>query len=133
MNVNLFENLPSFIKSRRKGLGLSQSAVAKALDVSMQQVSRYESGESDIPASRLGRLLAYLGLQLDDLGNFGVELKSLSSGEPMTDRPDWAAIAIDELGKEEQAAGSDSIDLQDRLERLEKELQSLRRATQREP
>ena len=132
VDVNLFKNLPGFLKSRRKQLGLNQAAVAKALGVSIQQISRYESGESDVPASRLGNLLAYLGLRHDDLGRFGEDLRALTQGEPLADRPDWATLAIDELGNEGQVEGPDSMDLQGRLERLERELQLLRKATSRE-
>jgi transcriptional regulator with XRE-family HTH domain len=37
------------LKERRKALGMNQTELAKALDVDIMTVSRYETGKRDIP------------------------------------------------------------------------------------
>ncbi|MBP2159080.1 MULTISPECIES: helix-turn-helix domain-containing protein [Asticcacaulis] len=41
------------IRVRRKAMGLSQEALAEALDISFQQVQKYEKGSNRISASKL--------------------------------------------------------------------------------
>ena len=47
------EDIGAKIKGRRKELGLSQEKLAEALDVSYQQVQRYESGVNMLSAEKL--------------------------------------------------------------------------------
>ena len=47
---------------RRLALGLSQREIGKALDISFQQVQKYESGLSEISAGRLYQLVQVLGV-----------------------------------------------------------------------
>ena len=128
--MNLLETLPELLRARRKDLGLNQGAIAKALGVSIQQVSRYESGESDIPAARLGKLLAYLGYRSSDLGNLGADLQRFTDakGAPQ-DMPEWASIALTEL--EDHNEEETGLSLEERLHRLEKELSALKNAAGR--
>ncbi len=44
------------IRMRRTLLGLSQSALAKSMGISFQQIQKYERGTNRIPASRLHQL-----------------------------------------------------------------------------
>jgi len=50
------------LRMRRLALGLSQREIGKALDISFQQVQKYESGLSEISAGRLYRLVQVLGV-----------------------------------------------------------------------
>lgn len=50
------------LKARRQQLGLKQGDVARALEVSIQQVHKYETAKSSLPAGRLPRLSRALGV-----------------------------------------------------------------------
>lgn len=52
------------IRDRRNERGLSQTEVAKALDVTFQQVQKYERGTNRVAASRLFDLSRILGVQI---------------------------------------------------------------------
>lgn len=55
------------IKERRKALGMSQSTLASALGVTLQQVQRYEGGANRVSASMLARTAASLLCKASDL------------------------------------------------------------------
>jgi transcriptional regulator with XRE-family HTH domain len=50
---------------RRSALGLSQTALARELGVSFQQVQKYETGQNRISASRLHRVATVLATSVD--------------------------------------------------------------------
>ena len=52
------------IRDRRNERGLSQTEVANALDITFQQVQKYERGTNRVPASRLFDLSRILGVQI---------------------------------------------------------------------
>lgn len=55
----------SRISLRRSALGLSQTALARQLGVSFQQVQKYETGTNRISASRLHRVAMVLGTSVE--------------------------------------------------------------------
>lgn len=52
------------LKERRLVLGLSQTDLAKALDISFQQVQKYEKGINKISISRLFKISQSLGVKI---------------------------------------------------------------------
>lgn len=52
--------------ARRSALGLSQTALARQIDVSFQQVQKYESGANRVSASRLHQVATALGCSVAD-------------------------------------------------------------------
>lgn len=50
---------------RRAALGLSQTALARELGVSFQQVQKYETGQNRISASRLHRVATVMATSVD--------------------------------------------------------------------
>ena len=52
------------LKARRIELGLSQTALANEIDVSYQQVQKYENGTDRIAASTLLEICARLGVSI---------------------------------------------------------------------
>ncbi len=50
------------VRERRRQLGVSRAALATMLDLSIQQIQKYESGDSTIAASRLHHIGAALGV-----------------------------------------------------------------------
>lgn len=55
----------SRISLRRSALGLSQTALARQLGISFQQVQKYETGTNRISASRLHRVAIVLGTSVE--------------------------------------------------------------------
>ncbi|MGH7223854.1 MAG: helix-turn-helix domain-containing protein [Gemmataceae bacterium] len=62
-----YRELGRSLRVARSAAGKSQTAVAEYLDVTFQQVQKYESGANRIPVDRLVRLAAYLEVPLQDL------------------------------------------------------------------
>jgi transcriptional regulator with XRE-family HTH domain len=52
------------IRLRRVQLGMSQTALAEKLDLTFQQVQKYEKGTNRVPAGRLPLLAAALGVNV---------------------------------------------------------------------
>lgn len=57
----------SHIRDRRKALGLSQAALAEIIGTSQRQVSKYETGQSDISGDVLNLLADALDTTVDYL------------------------------------------------------------------
>lgn len=64
----------------RKERGLSQTALARAIGVTFQQLQKYESGKNRLSASRLYRLASVLGV---DVAAFFVGLPDLVQSDPV--------------------------------------------------
>lgn len=60
-------SLGSFVSSRRKTLGLTQQNLAESLGYTVQAISKFENGQSEMDLSSLPELAKALGLSLDDL------------------------------------------------------------------
>ena len=57
----------SQIKIRRKSMGMSQSALANRLDITFQQVQKYERGSNRVGASRMQAIAAIQGVEVGAL------------------------------------------------------------------
>ena len=62
-NQLIDEHIGSKLKSYRVELGYSKAALAKRLDIPLQQLQKYESGRGKISASRLVILASSLGVK----------------------------------------------------------------------
>ena len=60
MEENFNEHLGSKLKLRRLALGLTQTKVAKAINVTFQQIQKYEKGTNGVSSIRLLQLSNYL-------------------------------------------------------------------------
>jgi transcriptional regulator with XRE-family HTH domain len=88
----------SRISLRRSALGLSQTALARQLGISFQQVQKYETGTNRISASRLHRVAVVLGTSVETF--FPVSGKPPDEGEGATLRAltataDGRSVALD--------------------------------------
>lgn len=77
------------IRERRKLLGISRAELARGLDLSVQQIQKYESGDSTVSASRLHQI----GVQLATPPSFFFE--DLPP-EVIAQAPDKAASLLDD-------------------------------------
>lgn len=53
------------LRQKRSSLGLTQDRIAKFLEISPQQVQKYERGLNRISGSKLWKLANFLGVQID--------------------------------------------------------------------
>ena len=60
MEENFNQHLGSKLKLRRLALGLTQTKVAKAINVTFQQIQKYEKGTNGVSSQRLLQLSNYL-------------------------------------------------------------------------
>ena len=60
MEENFNKHLGSKLKLRRLALGLTQTKVAKAINVTFQQIQKYEKGTNGVSSNRLMQLSNYL-------------------------------------------------------------------------
>ena len=60
MDVDFNKFLGSKLKLRRQALGLTQTKVAKAINVTFQQIQKYEKGINGVSSKRLLQLSDYL-------------------------------------------------------------------------
>lgn len=67
------------IRARRKALGASQEALAKAVGLTFQQIQKYERGANRVSASKLLEIARFLQTPLAD---FFVGLEPPATGSP---------------------------------------------------
>ena len=60
MEENFNKHLGNKLKLRRLALGLTQTKVAKAINVTFQQIQKYEKGTNGVSSNRLMQLSNYL-------------------------------------------------------------------------
>ena len=60
MEGNFNQHLGSKLKTRRLALGLTQTKVAQAINVTFQQIQRYEKGTNGISSLRIMQLANFL-------------------------------------------------------------------------
>ena len=64
--VNEFnKHLGDMLKKRRLALGLTQTKVAKAINVTFQQIQKYEKGINGVSSVRLLQLASYLKVPIN--------------------------------------------------------------------
>ena len=64
MEENFNKHLGNKLKLRRLALGLTQTKVAKAINVTFQQIQKYEKGTNGVSSIRLLQLSNYLKVQI---------------------------------------------------------------------
>ena len=65
MGENFNKHLGSKLKLRRLALGLTQTKVAKAINVTFQQIQKYEKGTNGVSSIRLLQLSNYLKVPIN--------------------------------------------------------------------
>ena len=65
MEENFNKHLGSKLKTRRLTLGLTQTKVAKAINVTFQQIQKYEKGINGVGSIRLLQLSNYLKVPIN--------------------------------------------------------------------
>ena len=65
MEENFNKHLGNKLKLRRLALGLTQTKVAKAINVTFQQIQKYENGTNGVSSIRLLQLSNYLKVPIN--------------------------------------------------------------------
>ena len=81
--VNDFnKHLGEMLKKRRLALGLTQTKVAKAINVTFQQIQKYEKGINGVSSVRLLQLASYLKVPINYFfENYSEYLNSVDKNE----------------------------------------------------
>ena len=88
------------IRTRRRMLGMSQSALADGLNVTFQQVQKYEKGTNRIGASRLQRAADCLGVPVSHFFDNGAAQGLVSIDEAINVKNDLVRFLSSEEGAE---------------------------------
>ena len=84
MEENFNKHLGNKLKLRRLALGLTQTKVAKAINVTFQQIQKYEKGTNGVSSIRLLQLSNYLKVPInyffEDFSEYLVNLDKSKEG-----------------------------------------------------
>ena len=84
MEDNFNKHLGNKLKIRRLALGLTQTKVAKAINVTFQQIQKYEKGTNGVSSIRLLQLSNYLKVPInyffEDFSEYLVNLEKSQEG-----------------------------------------------------
>ena len=84
MEVHFNKHLGNKLKLRRLALGLTQTKVAKAVNVTFQQIQKYEKGTNGVSSIRLLQLANYLKVPVnyffEDFSEYLINLERSQDG-----------------------------------------------------
>ena len=84
MEENFNKHLGNKLKLRRLALGLTQTKVAKAINVTFQQIQKYEKGTNGVSSIRLLQLSNYLKVPInyffEDYSDYQINLDKSKEG-----------------------------------------------------
>ena len=84
MEENFNKHLGNKLKLRRLALGLTQTKVAKAINVTFQQIQKYEKGTNGVSSIRLLQLANYLKVPVnyffEDFPDYSINLEKSNEG-----------------------------------------------------
>ena len=88
MSLELNQHLGKQLRARRSSLGLTQTQVARAINVTFQQIQKYEKGTNGVSSSRLLQLAKFLKVpikyffeEFKDFQNLDSQMKNDNSLE----------------------------------------------------
>ena len=85
MEENFNKHLGNKLKLRRLALGLTQTKVAKAINVTFQQIQKYEKGTNGVSSNRLMQLSQFLKVPIIYFFEDYKEFKDIESGEQINE------------------------------------------------
>jgi len=84
MEENFNKHLGNKLKLRRLALGLTQTKVAKAINVTFQQIQKYEKGTNGVSSIRLLQLSNYLKVPInyffEDFSDYLINADKIKEG-----------------------------------------------------
>ena len=105
MEENFNKHLGGKLKVRRLALGLTQTKVAKAINVTFQQIQKYEKGTNGVSSIRLLQLSNYLKVPInyffEDFSEYLVNIEK-SKETPMTVNYNFLVKLYSELNNDQK-------------------------------
>ena len=112
MEVNFNKHLGNKLKLRRLALGLTQTKVAKAINVTFQQIQKYEKGTNGVSSIRLLQLANYLKIPVnyffEDYSEYLINLER-SQDSHMTVNYNFLVKIYSELNNDQKLKFSKSL------------------------
>ena len=116
MEDNFNKHLGSKLKLRRLALGLTQTKVAKAINVTFQQIQKYEKGTNGVSSIRLLQLANYLKVPVnyffEDFPEYLINLGKSNEGH-MNINYNFLVKVFSELNDDQRLKLSKSLQMSD--------------------
>ena len=114
MEDNFNKHLGNKLKMRRLALGLTQTKVAKAINVTFQQIQKYEKGTNGVSSIRLLQLSNYLKVPInyffEDFSDYLINLEK-SQECHMTVNYNFLLILYSELNNDQKVKFTKSLEI----------------------
>ncbi len=112
MEENFNKHLGNKLKLRRLALGLTQTKVAKAINVTFQQIQKYEKGTNGVSSIRLLQLSNYLKVPIsyffEDFSEYLINIDKVKEGH-MTVNYNFLIKMYSELSNDQKIKFNKSI------------------------
>ena len=109
------QDLGNKLKLRRLALGLTQTKVAKAINVTFQQIQKYEKGTNGVSSIRLLQLSNYLKVPInyffEDFSEYLINLEKSKEGH-LNVNYNFLAKLFSELSDDQKLKFNKSLNLQ---------------------
>ena len=93
MEDNFNKHLGNKLKLRRLALGLTQTKVAKAINVTFQQIQKYEKGTNGVSSNRLMQLSQFLKVPIIYFFEDFKEFKDINPSEEMNEDLNYSFLS----------------------------------------
>ena len=93
MEDNFNKHLGNKLKLRRLALGLTQTKVAKAINVTFQQIQKYEKGTNGVSSNRLMQLSSFLKVPIIYFFEDYKEFKDVNSSELLNEDLNYSFLS----------------------------------------
>ena len=93
MEDNFNKHLGNKLKLRRLALGLTQTKVAKAINVTFQQIQKYEKGTNGVSSNRLMQLSQFLKVPIIYFFEDFKEFKDLSADDNLNEDLNYSFLS----------------------------------------
>ena len=93
MEVNFNIHLGKKLRMRRLSLGLTQTKVAQAINVTFQQIQKYEKGTNGVSSNRIMQLSQFLKVPIIYFFEDFKEFKDISSSEDGSDDLNYSFLS----------------------------------------
>ena len=116
MEENFNRHLGNKLKLRRLALGLTQTKVAKAINVTFQQIQKYEKGTNGVSSIRLLQLANYLKVPVnyffEDFSEYLINLEK-SQSEHVNVNYNFLVKIYSELNSDQKLKFTKSLQMSD--------------------
>ena len=121
MEENFNKHLGNKLKLRRLALGLTQTKVAKAINVTFQQIQKYEKGTNGVSSLRLLQLSNYLKVPIsyffEDYSEYLINLEKSKEGH-MTVNYNFLVKIFSELSEDQKIKFSKNLNINSQISKV---------------